>query len=91
MAHLLVWVDERQGVLWRLLNASTFFFFRQGKKRLTTPPVYAREPCLPSGLLGLVISLTALARRLGLRVPGVSCALEEGELIVREETYQLLE
>lgn len=36
-------------------------------------------------------SLTQLARRLGLSVPGVGYAVQRGELIARENNYQLLE
>ncbi len=39
----------------------------------------------------LVISLTELARRLGISVPGVGYSVERGEIIARENDYHLIE
>jgi REP-associated tyrosine transposase len=39
----------------------------------------------------LGISLTELARRLGISVPGVGYSVERGEIIARENDYQLIE
>ena len=39
----------------------------------------------------LGISLTELARRLGISVPGVGYSVERGEIIALENDYQLIE
>ena len=39
----------------------------------------------------LVISLTELARHLGISVPGVGYSVERGEIIARENDYRLIE
>ena len=39
----------------------------------------------------LGISLTELARRLGISVPGVGYSVERGETIARESDYRLIE
>ena len=39
----------------------------------------------------LGISLTELARRLGISVPAIGYSVERGELIKRENNYQLIE
>ena len=39
----------------------------------------------------LGISLTELARRLGISVPGVGYSVERGEIIARENDYRLIE
>lgn len=38
----------------------------------------------------LGISLTELSRRLGISVPGVGYSVERGEIIARENDYQLI-
>jgi len=39
----------------------------------------------------LGISITELAKPLGIRVPGVGYSVERGEIIARENDYQLIE
>jgi len=39
----------------------------------------------------LGISLTELARCLGTSVAGIGCSVKRGEIIVRENAYQLIE
>ena len=37
------------------------------------------------------VSLTELIKRLGIGITGIGCSVERGELITRENYYQLME
>ncbi len=81
----LVKTAERAAVICEIKMEDIFSKGKQKKK------VRARSLFCYWASCELGISLTVLARRLGLSVPGVGYAVARGELIARENNYQLLE
>ncbi len=61
--------------------------FLKGKQQIR---VKARSLFCFWAVSELEISLTELARRLGISVAGVGYSVERGEIIVRENDYQLI-
>ncbi len=62
--------------------------FLKGKQQIR---VKARSLFCFWAVRELGMSLTELARRLGISVPGVGYSVERGEIMVRENDYQLIE
>ncbi len=62
--------------------------FLKGKQQIR---VKARSRFCYWAVRELGISLTELARRLGMSVPGVGYSVERGEIIARKNDYQLIE
>ncbi len=62
--------------------------FLKGKQQIR---VKARSLFCFWAVRELGISLTELARRLGISVPGVGYSVERGEIIAHENDYQLIE
>ena len=81
-------LDRIAGRVAEICEIEAGIFFLKGKQQKR---VKARSLFCFWAVRELGMSLTELARRLGISVPGVGYSVEKGEIIARENDYQLIE
>jgi len=85
LGYDLGWIAARVAEIYGIEGEDIFLKGKQQKR------VKARSLFCFWAVRELGISLTELARRLGISVPGVGYSVERGEIVALENDYQLIE